>query len=234
MRRTRAIAQLLAWLLPASSAKNTLLRAVGHNVHQTARARVNVVWKVEAFAMNPNSRIGLGNIVKNMRSVSLGEGSSIGRLNVVSSHPVFVRNYPSGATLTLDAKSKVTSRHQLDCSGSVHVGELSSIAGHQTRVMTHSIDIERDAQAAHPVHIGDRSFVGTRCLILGGAALPSRSILAAGSVLPRRSGDSPSGLWAGVPAQYKAPVSGAWFERKSMSTSRLWIPETDTVIDGSH
>ena len=231
--RVRSVALLFVWLLPASTAKNALLRALGHAVDARATARANVVWRVGRFTMAPGARIGRWNVFKNIRDVHIGESAAIGRWNLVSAHPVFVRLLPEGASLRLDAHAKITSRHQLDCSGSVTLGAFASLAGHQSRVMSHSVDLLHDAQAAFPVRIGERSFVGTRVLILGGAVLPARSVLGAGSVLLRSRTEHPeSGLWAGVPARHRGPVSGAWFDRDRTSTDDVWLPDTDTIVKG--
>ncbi|PWC07748.1 acyltransferase [Mycetocola zhujimingii] len=224
---------MAVWLLPAGPVKNRLLRRLGHQIDPGARARSNFVWGVDSFVMEPGSRIGKWNLIKHMSTVSVGSGASIGRLNVISSHPVYVRLYPVGARLDLGSRAKITSRHQLDCSGGLRVGELSSIAGHDTRVLSHSVDLARDAQVAYPIVIGERSFVGARCLLLGGAVLPARSVLAAGSVLPHLKGHPAAGLWAGVPAEYKRPVSGEWFDRETTSTSRVFIPDTDTTVENA-
>lgn len=228
--KIRDLLRLALWLLPASRVKNALLRRAGHRIHATAQARASLVWRVASFDMGPGSSFGSANVVKNMREIRLGRDTLLGRWNLISSHPSFVRYLPGGGALVLGDHAKITSRHQLDCSGSVTLGAFASIAGHQSRVMSHSVDLERDAQAAFPVVIGERAFVGTRVLILGGAVLPPRSVLGAGSVLTRARGVPEPGLWAGVPAKLRGAVSGAWFDRHETSTHDLWIPETDEIV----
>lgn len=230
--KVRDLLLLALWLLPASQVKNALLRRAGHRVHPTAVARSSVVWRVRSVELGPRAAFGSANVVKNMSRIRLGEDAMIGRWNLVSSHPLFVRHLPDGGSLILGDHAKITSRHQLDCSGSVTLGPFASIAGHQSRVMSHSVDLTRNAQAAFPVTIGERAFVGTRVLILGGAVLPPRSVLGAGSVLTRARPDPEPGLWAGVPARHRGPVSGAWFDREETSTHDLWIAETDTIVRG--
>lgn len=226
MGRMRAAGMLVVWLLPAGTVKNRLLRMLGHDVHATAVVRPNLVWRVRAFEVGPRARVDRGNIFKNLNLVHVGTEASVGRWNSFSTHPSFARLLPSGAQLSLAPRSYITSRHQVDCSGSLHLGELAALAGHQTKVMTHSIDLARNAQTARAVTIGARTFVGARCLLLGGASLPDRSVLAAGSVLTPRANSGESGLWAGVPAVYKRPVDGAWFDRSERGTSDVYIPET--------
>lgn len=229
----RELLRAAVWTLPASPLKNRLLRSMGHDVHPTAIARSCVVVRVDKVTMGPGSRMWRWNLIKNMRLVSIGEGASIGRLNVISSHPVYKRLYPDGAELTLDAHAKITSRHQLDCSGSVLIGEYSSMAGHQTRVLSHSVDVRRDVQVAHPIKIGARSFIGARCLLLGGAVLPERSVLGAGSVLTKTREVGESGLWAGVPATLRGPIDGKWFSRTATGTTRVYIPATGETVENA-
>ncbi|SDQ97461.1 hypothetical protein [Microbacterium sp. cf332] len=228
--KVRDLLRLALWLLPASPVKNALLRRAGHRVHPTARARASIVWRAASVELGPGSSFGSANVVKNMREIRLGRDAMIGRWNLISSHPSFIRHLPEGGVLVLGDHAKITSRHQLDCSGSVRLGAFASMAGHQSRVMSHSVDLRRNAQAAFPVAIGERAFVGTRVLILGGAVLPRRSVLGAGSVLTRARGVPDPGLWAGVPATRRGDVSGAWFDRDETSTHDLWIAETDTIV----
>lgn len=231
MNRLRVGAQSLLWLLPSSKVKNWLLRRVGHRIHPTAIARSCLVINVNKFSMGPGSRIGGWNAIKNLHEVSLGTDATIGRFNTITANQVFARLYQGGARLTLGAHSYVTSRHRLDCSGSVHVGEYASVAGHSTTILTHSIDLRRDAQAAYPVTIGERSFLGTSCILLGGAEMPADSVLGAGSVLTRSREARAPGLWAGVPATHRGPTEGSWFTRSVTGTRRVYIPATGETVE---
>lgn len=231
MSKARDLARLVVWVLPASAGKNALLRRLGHDVAPTATARSSLVWRVERIRMAEDSRIGRWNLIKNMREVSVAGRASIGRLNVVSSHPVYARLYRDGAALHVEDHGKITSRHHLDCSGGVTVGSFASIAGSGTTLLTHSVDLRRDAQVARPIDVGAYSFVGARCMVLGGAVLPERSVLGAGSVLTRSREERDPGLWAGVPAAHRGSVGGAWFERTTTHTKRVYIPGTGETVE---
>lgn len=231
MKRVRVGAQALVWLFPASRLKNWLLRRLGHRVHPAAIARSCLVINVTQFSMAAGSRVGRWNAIKNLYEVSLGAEATIGRFNTITANQVFARLYRDGARLTLAAHSYVTSRHRLDCSGSVHIGEYASVAGHSTTILTHSIDLRRDAQAAYPVIIGERSFLGTSCVLLGGAEMPADSVLGAGSVLTRSREKRAPGLWAGVPATHRGPTDGSWFTRSVTGTRRVYIPATDETVE---
>lgn len=225
----RDLMLLVLWLLPASRAKNRLLTMFGHRVSPAASARSNLVWKVRSFEMAPHARINRWNLIKGIRSVRLAPYATIGRNNIISAHSSYSQ-LPGGAHLHLGEHSYVTSRHSIDCSGSLTLGAYAALAGFGSQVLTHSIDLTRDAQTAYPVTIGERSFVGARCLLLGGARLPARSVLAAGSVLTDAV-RTQQGLWAGVPAKYKSAVEGRWFDRTVGETLDLYVPESDHTIE---
>lgn len=223
--------RLLVWLLPPSRLKNRALRLLGHDIDPEARVHTNLVWRVQRLEVGPGAVVRHLNVIKNMRLVRVGAHATIGRLNVISAHPAFAANYADGAELVLGNDSFVTTLHHLDCSGSFYLGDFAAVAGHQTRVMTHSIDLQRNAQAAYAIRVGQRSFVGTRCLLLGGAELPERSVLAAGAMLVRSTTDGEPGLYVGSPAQRKREVSGAWFDRTSGSTSSIYVPDSGDTVD---
>jgi len=220
----------LLWLLPPSSAKNRLLNACGYRIDPTAVVRPNLVWRVREFEIGPGARLGLLNFIKNLKRVELAAGSSVGRFNVISAHPIFSRLYPSGGRFVVGEHGGITSGHRLDCSGSIEIGALSLVAGRGTNLLSHSIDLERDAQAAYPITIGERCFLGTGCLLVGGAVLPARSVLAARSVLTPGASPEQGGLWAGAPASYKGPRGGKWFERGKAATRDVYLPAEDRVV----
>lgn len=233
MKKVRSIVIALVWLLPASTAKNALLRALGHNVHPGAIARSNVVWRVGSIEMAAGSRIGKLNVIKDVRLLKVGLDASIGKMNLISAHPIFAKLFPTGASLILEDHAYITSRHTVDCAARVTVGRYAAVAGHKTTILTHSIDLRTDSQSAAPVTIGERSFVATDCLILGGAELPARSVLAAGAVLSKTKTKGEPGLWGGVPAKRVGEVSGEWFSRSKTHTYRVHIPETDETVENA-
>jgi acetyltransferase-like isoleucine patch superfamily enzyme len=107
------------------------------------------------------------------------------------------------------------------------MGELSAFCGHRTTLLTHEIDVSTNEQTAGRVIISERSAVLTNCVVLKGAFLPPRSLLAAHSTLIKAKDRNPaSGLYAGTPAKCIAPVptgSDTWFERKISETTKLRI-----------
>lgn len=221
------------WLLPNCGLKHRLLKMVGYSIHPTATVRPNLVWKVDRIEVGAGSRMDKFNVIKSIRSLSLGAQASLGRMNLISAHPVFRRLYPQGSQVIIADNATISSRHTIDCSAALEVREFGGIFGHGTTVLTHSIDLAIDAQQAKPVVIGARCFVGTNCLLLGGAELPERSVLAGGSVLVRSKNDARSGIWAGAPAKWIGEADGAWFDRTETHTRRVWVPDTQELIQNA-
>ena len=67
--------------------------------------------------------------------------------------------------------------------------------------------------------VGAYCFVGTNCVLLGGAALPDRSVLGAKSLL-NKAFTEPGQLYGGVPAKLLQPIpqaETAYFHRQEGS-----------------
>jgi acetyltransferase-like isoleucine patch superfamily enzyme len=120
-----------------------------------------------------------------------------------------------GQKLVIGKHSAITSRHIIDCTNFIRIGEFSTIAGYRSQLLTHSIEIDKNRQWSKPIEIGDYSFVGTNTVILGGSSLPSFSVLGANSLLNKDFKDRYS-LLAGVPAvpRRSLPSTYGYFKRK--------------------
>jgi acetyltransferase-like isoleucine patch superfamily enzyme len=111
--------------------------------------------------------------------------------------------------------SAITKNHHFDCTDCIEIGSFTTVAGYQSQFLTHSIDISENRQHARPIRIGHHCFLGTRCIVLGGASLPDCSILGAGSLLNKQFGEAFS-LYAGSPARSVKRLSrdAAYFSRQ--------------------
>ena len=91
------------------------------------------------------------------------------------------------------------------------IGAFAIFAGFRSQILTHSVDLAESRQSSAPITVGAHCFVGTGCVLLGGAALPDRSVLGALSLL-NKAYTEPGQLYAGVPARLVGPVpAGAKF-----------------------
>ncbi len=221
----------MAWLFPASRFKNRILTKLGHSVHPTAVAHASLVLRVDDLVLGPHASLGQANLIRNLQLVHLGARCSVGRLNVMTSKLSRPFESSSHAVLRLETGSKITSRHQIDCSGGLFIGAFASIAGHEVRFYSFGANRLAAGSTALPISIGPRSFIGARCIILAGAVFPGASVLAAGSVFSPQEEEPMGGLWAGNPAVRKGPVTGEWFERDETSTKSVYLPQEGRVED---
>ena len=230
------IIESFIWLLPGSRLKNRLLRMFGHDIASSAHIGPILAHNLGHVVMGEGATIDPLNIFRNLRLVQLGDGVEIGKFNTISAFPGFQALDPYGGCLIMDNGSFITLRHYFDCSGGLRMGELSAFCGHRTTLLTHEIDMSTNEQTSGCVVIGERSAVLTNCVVLKGAFLPPRSLLAAHSTLIKAKDENlAAGLYAGTPAKRIAPVpsgSDTWFERKISATTNLRIDLSLGRLDG--
>ncbi|MGV9800984.1 acyltransferase [Mycobacterium sp. NPDC003449] len=217
----------LVWLLPGSGVKNRLLRRFGHDISGSARIGPVLAFNVGRAVVGAGATIGALNLLRSLRLLEMGDGATLGSLNTVSAHPAYQALHPDAGCLIMGAGAILTSRHTVDCSGVVRIGDMAAVAGHRTTILSHEIDITANVQVAGQVVIGERSAVLTNCLVLKGAVLPPRSLLVADSMLIRVRELNPApGIYGGSPAQFirSNPTDDeGWFERRDSATTALRV-----------
>lgn len=198
-----------------------LMRCFGYEIDATAR--IGWAWIFpRRLQMGPRSQIGHGTVAVHLDEIRLEESAGIGRLTWITGFPSGTGSAHFGhvtdrvSRLWLEPHAAITNRHLIDCTCEVRVGAFATVAGFRSQVLTHSIDVVRNRQDAQPIAIGPRSFVGTGCILLGGARLPACSVLGAGSVL-NKAYEASHTLYAGQPARPIKPLDpGArYFQRES-------------------
>lgn len=183
-----------------------------------------VLNKFFHYQIHPKAHIGLSYIFP--RHLIMEEGAKIGHLNVaihldkmilkknsIIDRGNWITGFPTGTTsrhfshnkdrkseLIIGCEAAITKNHHLDCTDSVQIGDFTTIAGYNSQLLTHSINIYDGCQDCHPITIGDYCFVSTGVKILGGSHLPDYSVLGAGAVLNKQYVDTYR-LYAGVPAR---------------------------------
>ncbi|WP_200391074.1 acyltransferase [Roseibacillus ishigakijimensis] len=154
--------------------------------------------------MAEGATIGHLNFVGNLDQLKMDTRSRIGRANWITGYSVekkehFQHVLKRKSQLIMEEESTITRSHHIDCTDQVKLGKYATIAGYRSQILTHSICLRENRQDCAPVEIGSYSFVGTNCVILGGAKLPNKSALGASSLL-RKSEQGQPGLYSGVPA----------------------------------
>ena len=205
-------------LFMSGERRQSILRKMfGHEVHPSARIGISFI-SVEHLYMAEGSGIASLTLIRGLRECLLHEEVDIGRFNWITAIPLggkefFQKVEDRDPSLEIKFGSVILHRHIVDCNAKVTIGELSGLAGYRSTVLTHGVDIVTNSQTAVPVTIGDRTMIGSNCVLLGGTVIPDFSILSAGSTA--RNAFTEPGLYSGVPAKRVAdlPEDAAFFHR---------------------
>jgi acetyltransferase-like isoleucine patch superfamily enzyme len=205
-------------LLPWKLKRWLLQRSFGYEIDGSAR--IGLAWVYpKRLRMGKETRIDHFTVAIHLDSIELGDCSTIGRSNWITGHPSdsnrhFTHQKGRKPQLIIGEHSAITKRHYLDCCSEIKVGRFTTIAGHHSELLTHSIDVVAGRQESKPIEIGDYCFLGTRCIVLAGARLPSQCVLAAGAVLTKEF-DTSFSLYGGVPARLlkEIPKEARYFHR---------------------
>ncbi|NUU16969.1 hypothetical protein HP550_06865 [Cellulomonas humilata] len=207
----------LAALLPASQAKNWILRKLGHDVAPSAHISPIFVVGRTRLIVGSDARIGALNAFRNVVSVKLGDGAELGQLNWVSAAPFLLdaSGSASAGHLELGEHASLTNRHYVDVSGGVRLERFAIVAGVRSVLMTHGIDVADGVLDTAPIVVGEYAMVGGCVNMVLGSTVPPRSVVAMGAVVVR--GLTEEGhLYAGVPAVSKRRVDmGQFGSRKT-------------------
>ena len=211
---------LLAILLPWPLRRIVLTSVFGYKLDP--KSRIGFAWIMpEHLVMDRDSSIGALTVCRGIKLLHLKQNACIGRGNWITGFPSgkhkhFAHQPDRRPELIVGEHSAITNRHILDCTNSVTIGAFTTFGGFRSQVLTHSIDLQNCRQTSTPIAIGDYSFVGTDCVLLGGSSLPDHSVLGAKSLLNKSYTES-FWLYGGVPARPIVRISpdAQYFRRQS-------------------
>jgi acetyltransferase-like isoleucine patch superfamily enzyme len=198
-------AKLFICLLPWGIKRRALKQFFAYDLHPAAR--IGLAWVYpKHLRMAAEARIDHFTIAIHLDAIEMENHATIGRNNWITGFPSgspkhFAHQKSRQPRLILGEHSAITKNHHLDCTEEIKIGRFTTVAGYQSQFLTHSIDIAAGRQHSERIDIGDYCFVSTRCIVLGGAQLPSQSVLAAGAVL-NKAFEAPFSLYGGVPAKF--------------------------------
>lgn len=214
----KLLLRLLVVLLPWVLRRRVLAACYGYEIHPTARIGWSWIFP-EQLVLHEGARIGHLNVAIHLTRLELGPHTLVDRQNWITGFPRgdtrhFAHRPDRDAVLVVGAHAAITKGHHFDCTDRVSIGACTTVAGYRSQFLTHSIDVERNRQDCAPIAIGDRCFVGTAVVALGGSRLPDRSVLGAMALL-NRAHEQPGWLYAGVPARpvKELPADAAYFHR---------------------
>jgi acetyltransferase-like isoleucine patch superfamily enzyme len=220
----RRLVAMLVVVLPQS-----LKRLVGEwlfdwDIHPTAHVGLSVIL-VSRLTMGPGARIGPLNMIRGIEELRLGEGARIAGRNWIAGFPLATGHFEHSPnrhpSLILGKYAEITVGHKIDCSDRVELRDYAVLAGFQTTVLTHSVDLVRDRHITRPVEIGEYAAVMTDCILLSGARVPARCIVSAGSVVNTKLTEEDT-FYSGNPAEAVRELSPdlAFFRREGQAASQ--------------
>lgn len=176
----------------------------GFDIDKTAYIGKSIIL-ASHLEMDQDSYIGSLTFCKSIDKLILKKRARIGTLNYITGYPghgkqFFTHKKDRKCQLVVGNHSAITSRHYIDCTDEISIGDFTTVAGLRSQLFTHSINLKKNIQDCKPIIIGDYNFVGTNVVILPGSCLPNNSILGANAVLQTIFKEENS-LYAGVPAR---------------------------------
>lgn len=197
----RLYRSLLLFMLPARAARLLLSGPRRRAIHPSAR--IGFSWiDVDSLELGPKSRIGHLNVVR-IRSLKLGPGGFIHMANRVRGPLDFeagpnaglgnsntVRKIESGsrpALLKLGIWAKITSRHHVDMTESVTLGDYTTIAGAGSQIWTHGYVHAEEGLDRYridgPVTLGNNVYIGSMSFISMGVSIADGVIVGGGAAV---------------------------------------------------
>ncbi|HEY2255437.1 MAG TPA: acyltransferase [Variovorax sp.] len=198
----KRLLSLAVVLLPWPLKRWVLRRFWGYRIADGARIGLSYIFPGH-LVMHEGAEIGHLNVAIHVGRMECGAHSIIGRSNWITGRALggghFSHRTERDPAFLLGAHAAITKSHIVDCTDRVEIGPFSTIAGYHSQIITHGINVLESRQDCKPIRIGAYCLVGTRVTVLGGAALPDRSVLGAGSLLNKVHVEE-CAVYAGQPA----------------------------------
>lgn len=172
--------------------------------------------------MKEGAKIGNFNVAIHLDKIDMGCNATIARGNWITGFPSntnskhFAHQAGRKSLFIIGDNAAITKNHHFDCTNAIEIGRFTTIAGYRSQFLTHSIDVIQNRQDSEKISIGEYAFIGTNVVVLGGAALPARSVLGAKSFLNKKFTEELM-LYGGVPAKVlqQLPADAKYFTRTS-------------------
>ncbi|MFD2520277.1 acyltransferase [Emticicia soli] len=199
-----------------------ILNSLGHNVHKDSKLGFNFLWINDKLSLEKGAILGKFNLIR-VDSIFLKSNANIGNLNRLNGPIKFyldessgIGNYNSisrsstkGVTystsyLKIGKYSKITTKHQIDCTRSIYIDEYSILAGSHTQLWTHGFmhateGIER-IRIDGEIVIGNNVYIGSRCTFQPGVFVSSGITIGANSCVSKSL--LKKGMYVSQPLRY--------------------------------
>ncbi len=214
----KKIINFLVVLFPWKVRRFILIRFYHYQIHPTARIGLSYIYP-KHLIMEEGAYIGHLNVAIHLELIHMEKDCTISQKNWITGFPLDnktnFQDFPNRKPyLIMKKDSAITKQHLVDCTDTVMIGELTSVGGYGTQILSHSTSLQMNKQSCAPITIGHHCFVGTRSIILPGSILPNHSVLGAGAVLKKQFTEEYA-LYGGVPAKFikKMDETYAFFSR---------------------
>jgi serine acetyltransferase len=213
------VLKIITFFLPWSLRRRVLNRWFGFEIHP--KARIGWAWVFPGkLIMAAGAHIDHFTVAIHLDRIEMGARSKIGRGNWITGLSAktksvhFQHQCERRAELQIGESANITKNHHIDCTNLIVLGRFATIAGYNSQFLTHSLDLAENRQDSAPINIGEYAFVGTNVVVLGGAALPSYSVLGAKSLLNKTYTEEWK-LYGGIPAKIllEIPKNSKYFTR---------------------
>ncbi|GAA4823321.1 hypothetical protein GCM10023201_06750 [Actinomycetospora corticicola] len=202
-RPLRTLAAGLAVVLPRRLRRFVHTRLLGYELAPTASIGHSFI-DVDRLVLGERARIGHLVVMRGCERVVLGTGAVVLMLvwvnSVRRSTGYFAGLEGRRPELVMGDHSMISALHLIDACDLVELGDYAAIAGFGSIVQTHAVDVDNMVQDARPIRLGEYAMVATHCLLLPGAVVPARSIVAAGSTVTKAL-PAEHQVYAGAPAR---------------------------------
>jgi len=219
----KAVVQVFAVALPWPIRRFLLKNLLGFSIDPKASIGLSIVL-ADKVSMAGNARIGHFNYIGRLDFLSMADQSGIASHNWItglakSMNSHYFRRWKNRRSdLILGTGAWITTRHIVDCSDAVELGDFACIAGVRSQLLTHGPDFMTAEVACAPISLGAYTVLATGSIVLKGVTVADRCVISAGSVVTS-SFEEPYSLIVGNPATFarKLPESSKLFHRTQAS-----------------
>lgn len=148
------------------------------------RARIGVLNVIQCacFQMEEGSRMGRLNGIRMLHTFQLGPRAVLVNRNRFFGTRPGISPFKAEEQVSVGADSIITSQHSFDVSDGIRIGNDVTFGGSGSQVWTHGFDLDH-VKIQAPVSIGNRVYLGSRCLVLGGVSICDNVSVGAGAVV---------------------------------------------------
>lgn len=200
--KTNFLVSFFLLFFPWTIRRRVLNKLFGYKIHSNAKIGFSIIAPKQ-LEMGTGAYIGHLNMCKGLDLLKINEYGIIENLNWITgmpmSKPFFRHQKKRNPSLVIKKHAAITSRHFIDCTDKITIGQFTTIAGYRSQLLTHSIDLTESKQDCAPISIGKYCFVGTGCVILPGSSIGNYCVLGGLSLLNKNYQDEYI-LYGGVPA----------------------------------